>query len=377
MLKLENAVNSFVLTKKIFDKKKRKKIVDKKKKKTRRMRGGAAVTTGGPGGGAAVTTGGPGGPAAVTTGGPPAQAPKKSRFNLFGTKQKTPEEKEAIKEAIKKAKEAKILDALKIAIQTEYDNCLVGLETALKDQQNPKSKIIFHKAIIHIPIVIEHLNLAKNKNDTFTINQKLIDDLNRDIKRKIEFLEVKKNELNRLKTKNYLKDDDFPEGIKEVYTPDKIKEASVIKKISKLITNDSTGAIVVDDAQIPNKIRDAKKEYADFLELVENARKSIPQDRKPSFFSFGSSARPASTSGGQGEAMQPKTTVGPKAPAGQGSTEVSVSGPAGPVFKIGGLSYKATTDPDCTANKCVVTVQKGGSRKSKRSKTLKGGRRRR
>ena len=364
MLKLENAVNSFVLTKKIFDKKKKKKIVDKKKKKTRRMRGGA-VTTGGPPAQA---------PAAVTTGGPPAQAPKKSRPNLFGTKQKTPEEKQ---QAIQKAKEAKILDALKIAIQTEYDNCLVGLETALRDQQNPKSKIIFHKAIIHIPIVIEHLNLAKNKNDTFTNNQKLIDDLNRDIKRKIEFLEVKKNELNRLKTKNYLKDDDFPEGIKEAYNPDKIKEASVIKKILGIIN--ATGAI--DYAQIPNKIRDAKKEYADFLELVENARKSIPRDRKPSFFSFGSSARPASTTGDQaaatqgaatqGEAMQPKTT------AGQGSTEVSVSGPAGPVFKIGGLSYKVTTEPDCTTNKCVVTVQKGGSRKSKRSKTLKGGRRRR
>lgn len=369
MLKLENAVNSFVLTKKIFDKKKKKKIVDKKKKKTRRMRGGAAVTTEAPGPGGA---------------GPAAAQKKRGISSFFTRNPKTKEEIATAKENAKaKAKEAKILDALKTAIQTEYDNCLVGLDYALKDQQNPKSKIIFHKAKIHIPIVIEHFEIVKTKINTFTTNQTLRDNLNNDIKRKLSFLEVKKNELNRLKD---LKDSDFPEGIKDVYTPDKINGVSVIKKILGLF--DATGYI--DYAQIPNKISEAKKEYADFLELVENAKKSIAQDRKPSFFSLRSSARPPSTSGDQVAATQgaatqsattePKPTVsqGSTVPtAGQGSTEVSVSGPAGQVFTIGQVSYKATTDSGCSSKKCVVTVQKGGSRKSKRSKTLKGGRRRR
>jgi hypothetical protein len=155
MLKLKNAVNSFILTKKKFD---------KKKKKTRRMRGGAT------------------------------------------TVKKT---KEEIAKEAKEAKDLKtLLDALKIAMQHEYDNCLDGLDKANNDKQSPESKIIFHKAIIHIPIVISHLSRLKEiievRDDTifFNTNKDLRTSLTEKIKKKLDNLEVKILELLLAKTQN-------------------------------------------------------------------------------------------------------------------------------------------------------------------------------
>ncbi len=344
MLKLKNAVNSFILTKKKFD---------KKKKKTRRMRGGATT---------------------VKT-----------------KEQKAKEAKEAKEAKAKEAKEAKILNSLEKAISKEYDYCLNKLEDALNDGQNPKSKITFHKVLIQIPVLLGHLKQVQDKIKTINTNVNLKTKLIENIEKKRGFLQNKQRSLNKLKTEGKLKDSDFPEGIKAVYKPESIEAASEVLILLNLFFEPDGKVKRINniDDSIKQASSSAENKYNAFLELVKDAKMSVPKDKK-SWFSF--SSNPASTPQVPADTKVvtvPQVSSGtelsaiPQVPSGaevSSAKQVSVDGPAGQVFKIGKIPYKATTDPECTTQKCIVTVEKvqsGGARKSKRSKTLKGGRRRR
>ena len=349
MLKLKNAVNSFLLTKKKFDKKK------KKKKKTRRMRGGATTVK---------------------------------------TKEEKAKEAKVAKEAIAKAKakeekEKKILNALEKAIFNEYNHCLNKLEDALNDGQNPKSKITFHKVLIQIPVLLRHLDQVQDKIKT--INTNLKTKLIENIEKKRGFLQNKDRSLKKLITEGKLKDSDFPEGIKAVYKPESIKAASEVLILLNLFFDPDGNVKPISniDDSIKEASSSAENKYNAFLDLVKDAKMSVPKDKK-SWFSF--SSNPASTPQVHADpkvVTVPQVSSGaelsaiPQVPSGaevSSVKQISVDGPAGQVFKIGKIPYKATTDPECTTQKCVVTVEKvqsGGARKSKRSKTLKGGRRRR
>jgi len=382
MLKLKNAVNSFVLTKKKFDKK-------KNKKKTIRMRGGG----------------------------------------VFSFGKKTPEQQKKIdeqkeKENYRKQRKInednveKILKALEKAIQRDFDNCLVGLDKALPNQTSPDSKIIFHKAKIHIPVVRENLNNVENLIKNFSYSKSLRNSLIDDIKKKRDDLKVKQTALNQIT----LEDKDVPPGIREVYTPEDINEASEVSNIFKLIHFDDKGGISkIDYEKISQTVKEANNKYKYFLELVENARKSNPRERTSmlsrvsSRFSFGKkSVKPLAqdteavktldpASGPPPPPPPPPKALNPPPASGPplDPASRSVNPPPSPPppaeavksgtsvgQSVGQREFSVTTKPGCNTNSCDVHItqkgitqkditQNGGSRKSKRSKTLKGGRRRR
>lgn len=299
MLKLKNAVNSFIITKKIMN----------KKKKTRRMRGG---------------------------------------MGMF-RKTKTPEEVKLINENLIKEKMAKalisLIKALITAIKTDYDNCLLGIDKALKTKSEPNSIDILKKGRVHIPIVIENITKAKLKVENFKPNYpnavKEFENLENYIQEKLKYLEINKNLIAQSGI-----DDVFPETIKDIYTEADIRPLSEVTKILILFDKVDTPELTVD--LIDKTSKDANTAYKAFLEKVSKAE-SPSKGKGSSMFSF-LSKPPVKTA-------QPAASV-----------------------DIGPKTYTVTTSPECTTTQCVATatLQTGGSRKSKRSKkTLKGGRRRR
>ena len=375
MLKLKNAVNSFVLTKKKFDKK-------KNKKKTRRMRGGGVFSFG-----------------------------KKTPEQQKKIDEKKEKEKKRRQNIIDKQKGEKILKALEKAIQRDFDNCLVGLDKALPNKTSPDSKIIFHKAKIHIPVVRENLNNVEVVIKKFTENITLRDSLLKDIKKKRDDLAIKESSLNLIN----LGDEDVPQVIKNVYKKESIEAASEVSKIIKLIVLNAEGEISeIHEEKISQTVKEANDEYKYFLELVENARKSNPRERTSmlsrvsSRFSFGKKSvkpqaqdtkavKPLDPASGPPPPPPPKALNPPPAsgpPLDPASRSVNPPPPppkAGEALKsgpsvgqsVGQREFSVTTKPGCTPISCDAHItqkditQNGGSRKSKRSKTLKGGRRRR
>jgi len=323
MLKLKRAVNSFVLTKKKF--------------KNRRMRGGA--TTGPPPAAkqsflsrfsrTAKT------PAAAAAG--PA---KRSLLNPFGST-KSPEQ----------LKNDKLIKALVSAINEDYNNCLIGIDKALRNKSDPTSINRLKKGRLHIPITIENINAAKARIETFkTTNKQMekeLEKIEKDIQEKLDNL---KNSNNGISQSGI--DDVFPVMIQEIYTEDNIRSLSEVTKI--LVLFDKLGTPDLTVALIDKTSKDVRSAYKVFLEKVSSAEKLQPREAR-SMFSFRSKA-PAP--------VTPVTTP---------FQEV----------KLNKMEFSVTTGPECTPKNCVATiVQKGGARKSKRSKrerpkTLKGGRRRR
>ena len=354
MLKLKNAVNSFVLTKKKFDKK-------KNKKKTRRMRGG-----------------------------------------VFGFGKKTPEQQQQIEQQkqdkkkreqniIYQKKGEKILNALKKAINNDYTHCLDGLDKALANETKPDSKIIFHKAKIHIPVVRENLNKVEDVIKKFTENTKLRDSLIEDIKKKKDDLDIKYRALTEIN----LEDKDVPQGIKQVYKGESIEDASEVSNILKLIVLNAEGEISeIHEEKISEKATESNNKYKYFLGLVETARKSNPRVTKSmmSGFSFGTKS---ATKPDASVPVEPPPASGPPPPPAPVPKAVNpplvpASRPVNPPpppkaaeavksgSSVGQREFTVTTEAGCTPKSCKALItQKGGSRKSKRSKTLKGGRRRR
>jgi len=227
MLKLKRAVNSFVLTKKKF-----KKI---------RMRGGATN-----------------GPAAAA--GPAAGPPKSSFFGRFRSAPKTPEQ--LIKD--------KLIKALVSAINEDYNNCLIGIDKALKNVSDPTSIVRLKKGRLHIPITIKNINVAKEKIGSFVEdNRDLVKELEKietDIQEKLENL---KNSNNAISQSGI--DDVFPVMIKEIYTDANIRSLSEVTKILGLFAKVGTTDLTV--ALIDKTSKDAKKEYKVFLEKVSSAEK--------------------------------------------------------------------------------------------------------
>lgn len=349
MLKLKNAVNSFVLTKKIFDKK-------KNKKKTRRMRGGMFTT------------------------------------------QNT---------------EQKLLYALKSAILNEYNNCLLGLKGALQSTSKITSQTIINKCRIHIPVVLNNLKAVKdilnqlesNKEkdisnassrerfakqikgtkqriSTANTTLKIIKDIKKDIEEKVGYLKVQENSIKISGIQPEL-----PELIKEIYTSERIKESSEVLKLLTLFDNTGKLKPFNDDSKIIQYSKEAKEKYASFLKEVSISEKSTPREKPRSIFSFGSKSVSKSDA---------STPPAPAPPPASGPPPASVSVNPPPVPKavkppppkvaeavksgpsVGEREFSVTTKPGCNPKSCDVHItQKGGSRKSKRSKTLKGGRRRR
>lgn len=333
MLKLKRAVNSFVLTKKKF--------------KKRRMRGGAAT---GPAAGPAA--GLPTGPAAAKpsflsrftrTAKTPAAAAagpvtgKKSFLSRFTRTTKTPEQ--LIKD--------KLIKALVSAINEDYNNCLIGIDKALRNKSDPTSINRLKKGRLHIPITIENINAAKARIATFGAdNRDLVKELEKietDIQTKLENLKNSKTAISQSGI-----DDVFPVMIQEIYTEANIRSLSEVTKILELFDKLGTPDLTV--ALIDKTSKDARSAYKVFLEKVSSAEKLQPREARSIFSS------------------KPKQTA-------------PVTNPLHEVV-IGEKTFKVVTDKDCTSKRCVATIQSGGARKSKRSKrerskTLKGGRRRR
>ncbi len=318
MLKLKRAVNSFVLTKKKF--------------KNRRMRGGAAT--------------GPAGPVTGkksflnrfrSTAKPPAAGPAKGKrtfLNPFGSVTKTPEQ--LIKD--------KLIKALVSAINEDYNNCLIGIDKALRNKSDPTSINRLKKGRLHIPITIENINAAKARIATFVAdNREELEKIEKDIQEKLDNL---KNSNNGISQSGI--DDVFPVMIQEIYTDANIRSLSEVTKILGLFDKLGTPDLTV--PLIDKTSKDARSAYKVFLEKVSSAEKLQPREARSIFSS------------------KPKQTA-------------PVTNPLHEVV-IGEKTFKVVTDKDCTSKRCVATIQSGGARKSKRSKrerskTLKGGRRRR
>ena len=321
MLKLKNAVNSFVLT--------------KKKYKKRRMRGGAAE---GSSEGSAVVAG----PAVGAPPAPPAvAAPPAARgsfLNRFRSTKKTPDQ--IIND--------KLIKTLVYAINAEYDNCLLGIDKALKNKSDPVSINTLKKGRLHIPIVIANITKAKDKFETFGSE-------NKDLQKIITEIENKLGNLTNYQTaiSGSGLDDDFPVLIKDIYTEDKIRSLSEVTKILDLFGQSNLTVALIDKTS-----KDAKSEYKAFLEGVSRAEKLQPTEARSSMFSFG---------------RKPSTPV--------------TSAPVTSTL-LNKMTFTVKTQEGCKSTGCVAKItQAGGSRKSKRtkrtrskrarSKTLKGGRRRR
>ena len=335
MLKLKNAVNSFVLT--------------KKKYKKRRMRGGAAE---GSSEGSAVVAPPPVPPA---VGAPPAAsavaAPPAARgsfLNRFRSTKKTPDQ--IINE--------KLIKTLVYAINAEYDNCLLGIDKALKNKSDPVSINTLKKGRLHIPIVIANITKAKDKFETFGSE-------NKDLQKIITEIENKLGNLTNYQTAISQSglDDDFPVLIKDIYTEDKIRSLSEVTKILDLFGQSNLTVALIDKTS-----KDAKSEYKAFLEGVSRAEKLQPTEARSSMFSFG---------------RKPSTPV----------TSAPVTSAPVTSTLLNKMTFTVKTQEGCKSDGCVAKItQAGGSRKSKRtkrelskrtrskrarSKTLKGGRRRR
>jgi len=311
MLKLKRAVNSFVLTKKKF--------------KNRRMRGGAQS-----------------GPAGAAAG--PAKG-KRTFLNPFGSVTKTPDQ--LIKD--------KLIKTLIYAINADFDNCLTGIDKALKNISDPTSIVRLKKGNIHIPVTTDNINAAKERIATFGGEnpqmEKELTKIKTEIEEKLVQLNRYKIEITTFLNKTYKTDieKELSDLIKEKYTTEKIKSLSEVTKILGLF--DKVGKTDLTVELIDKTSKYAKKEYKAFTDEILDDEKKEPREAR-SMFSFRS-----------------------KAP-------VPVTNPSQEV-KLNKMEFSVTTNPECTPQNCVATiVQKGGARKSKRSKmerskTLKGGRRRR
>ena len=326
MLKLKNAVNSFVLT--------------KKKYKKRRMRGGAAE------GSSEGSAAPPAVAAASAVAAPPAA--RGSFLNRFRSTKKTPDQ--IIND--------KLIKTLVYAINAEYDNCLLGIDKALKNKSDPVSINTLKKGRLHIPIVIDNITKAKENFDSS-------ENKNKDLQKIITEIENKLGNLTNYQTAISQSglDDDFPVLIKDIYTEDKIRSLSEVTKILDLFGQSNLTVALIDKTS-----KDAKSEYKAFLEGVSRAEKLQPTEARSSMFSFG---------------RKPSTPV-TSAPV----TSTAVTSTPVKSTLLDKMTFTVTTQDGCKSDGCVAKItQAGGSRKSKRtkrtrskrarSKTLKGGRRRR
>jgi len=213
MLKLKHAVNSFVITKKKFN-------------KNKRMRGGAQA-------------------AAAVTAEAAAAAKVAAVKPLFG--------------------------ALTDAIETEFKNCTEGIDDALQTK-SAENKILLNKKRILIPILLDDFDLVQQKIPDSKITDESLNLLRQTILINI----VNKTEpLNTqlAKIEAYGINPELPDPIKDIYTSDNISPLSRIKKILALfVIKDGT---IVPVENIEEAVREANTKYQAFLDQVAAKSNSI------------------------------------------------------------------------------------------------------